>query len=132
MLVRYVLHELGGVQFDFKFNNSRVPKNNRGGFKMSNINNFIDSTGKIKVWPSKHELKFQVLKYLSNKFEYNHFYSEKEVNNIIESYHTFNDYFLLRRGLIESKLLSRTRDGAKYWRPDDNVGGEIINELSNQ
>lgn len=92
---------------------------------MSNINNFIDDTGKIKIWPSKHDLKFQVLIYLSNKFEYNQFYSEKEVNNIIESYHTFNDYFLLRRGLIESKLLSRTRDGAKYWRQDDNVGGDM-------
>jgi len=91
---------------------------------MSSINNFIDSTGKIKIWPSKHEFKFQVLKYLANKFEYNRLYSEKEVNNIIESYHTFSDYFLLRRGLIESKLMSRTRDGAKYWRPDDNINEE--------
>ena len=88
---------------------------------MNNINNFIDSTGKIKIWPSKHDYKFQVLKYLSDKFEYNRFYSEKEVNNIIESYHTFSDYFLLRRELIVGKFLSRTRDGAKYWRPDDTV-----------
>ena len=97
---------------------------------MSSINNFIDSTGKIKIWPSKHEFKFQVLKYLANKFEYNRLYSEKEVNNIIESYHTFSDYFLLRRGLIESKLMSRTRDGAKYWRPDDNINEERIVLLS--
>jgi len=93
---------------------------------MSNINNFIDDTGKIKSWPSKHDFKFQVLEYLANKFEYNYFYREKEVNNIIESYHTFNDYFLLRRGLIESKLLSRTRNGAKYWRPDNSVDQDKI------
>lgn len=93
---------------------------------MNNINNFIDSTGKIKIWPSKHDLKLKVLEYLADKFEYNRFYSEKEVNNIIENYHTFRDYFLLRRGLIESKLLSRTRNGAKYWRPDANVDEEKI------
>ncbi|OPJ64403.1 DUF2087 domain-containing protein [Clostridium oryzae] len=93
---------------------------------MSNVNNFIDSEGKIKAWPAKHDLKFKVLEYLANKFEYNCYYSEKEVNNIIENYHTFSDYFLLRRGLIESKLLSRTRNGAKYWRPDINVNEEKI------
>lgn len=83
---------------------------------MNNISNFIDDKGRIKTWPSKQEVKVQVLKYLVEKFEYDHFYSEKEVNNIIEENHTFRDYFLLRRALIEAKLLERTRDGAKYWR----------------
>lgn len=93
---------------------------------MSNINNFINSTGKIKSWPSKHELKFKVLEYMANKFEYDRFYTEKEVNNIIDNYHTFGDYFLIRRGLIESKLLSRTRTGSKYWRTDDNIAEEKL------
>lgn len=87
---------------------------------MSSIDNFIDEAGKIKSWPSKHELKFKVLEYIANKFEYDHFYTEKEVNNIIDNYHTFGDYFLIRRGLIESKLFSRTRNGSKYWRRDEN------------
>lgn len=93
---------------------------------MNSISNFIDSTGKIKNWPSKYSLKLEVLKYLASKFEYNRFYSEKEVNNIIESYHTFRDYFLLRRELIESKLLSRTRDGAKYWVTEQDLNEEKI------
>jgi hypothetical protein len=93
---------------------------------LNDISNFIDSTGKIKTWPSKYNLKVKILEYLAGKFEYNRFYNEKEVNSIIESYHTFSDYFLLRRGLIESKLLSRTRNGAKYWRPDADVNQEKI------
>jgi hypothetical protein len=88
---------------------------------MSNINNFIDSTGKIKVWPSKHDAKVQVLQYLADKFEYNRFYTEKEVNRVIESNHTFGDFFLLRREMIEKKLLSRTKSGDKYWRTDTKV-----------
>lgn len=99
---------------------------------MEKIKNFIDSTGKVKIWPAKKDSKLEVLKYLADKFEYNHFYSEKEVNNIIESYHTFRDYFLLRRGLVESKLLSRTRNGAKYWRPDSKIDeekGEFLKQI---
>lgn len=91
---------------------------------MKDINNFIDSEGKIKIWPAKHDLKLKALEYLADKFEYNRFYSEKEVNNIIEGNHTFGDYFLLRRGLIDSKLLTRTRNGAKYWRTDAQTSDE--------
>ena len=85
---------------------------------METINRYIDSLGNIKVWPSKRIDKITVLKYLVKKFEYNKFYSEKEVNNIIIESHSFNDYFLLRRELADNKLLCRTRDGARYWRGD--------------
>lgn len=89
------------------------------------IDNFLDDKKRIKAWPSKKEMKFEVLKYLSEKFEFDRFYTEKEVNAIIESWHTFGDYFILRRGLIDCRLLSRTRNGAQYWReechePDQN------------
>lgn len=85
---------------------------------MSKLNHYIDSLGKIKVWPSKVILKIEVLKYLSKKFEYNRFYSEKEINKIIDDFHTFNDYFLLRRELINNSFLKRTRSGSKYWKGD--------------
>lgn len=83
---------------------------------MENINRFLDDEGRIKIWPVKKDKKLEILRYLSTKFEYDKTYSEKEVNTIIEAWHTFNDRFLLRRGMIEYNLLSRTRDGAKYWK----------------
>ena len=83
---------------------------------MVDIERFLDERGKIKIWPSKREVKIEVLRYLSTKFEYDKFYSEKEVNVIIDKWHNFNDYFLLRRGMIDYKFLFRTKDGAKYWK----------------
>lgn len=79
------------------------------------IDNFLDEDGKIKAWPAKHEKKTAVLSYLSTKFETGTFYTEKQVNEIIKEWHTFGDFFLLRRGLIDKKLLRRTDDGSKYW-----------------
>lgn len=83
---------------------------------MVNIERFLDEKGKIRIWPSKKEVKIEVLRYLSTKFEYDKCYSEKEVNAIIDEWHKFNDYFLLRRGMVEYKFLFRTKDGAKYWK----------------
>lgn len=86
---------------------------------MSNIPeiNFYLKDGKIKVFPSKRKKVTLVLDYLINKFEKSKEYSEKEINNIINDNHSFNNPLLLRRELIDSRYLLRTPDGRVYWRP---------------
>ena len=83
---------------------------------MEKIDRFIDNEGRIKIWPKKKEGKIEILKYLATKFQYDCLYSEKEINGIIIKWHTFEDYFLLRRSLIDYKFLSRRKDGSEYWR----------------
>lgn len=86
---------------------------------MSNIQeiNFYLKDGKIKVFPSKRKKVTLVLDYLINKFEKSKEYSEKEINNIINDNHSFNNPLLLRRELIDNRYLLRTPDGRVYWRP---------------
>lgn len=91
----------------------------------NDISKFLDNEGRIKIWPSKKEMKFEILKYLAGKFKFGRFYKEQEVNSIINEWHTFNDYFLLRRGLIDCWFLSRTKNGAKYWREERTSFSEI-------
>ena len=79
---------------------------------------FLDGEGRIKIWPSKMDMKNEVLAYLADKFESGRVYCEKEINMTINAWHTFNDYFLLRRGLIDAKLLFRTRNGSSYWKEE--------------
>ncbi|WFR59529.1 DUF2087 domain-containing protein [Anaerocolumna sp. AGMB13025] len=88
-------------------------------YMIMNIDNFLNEDNKIKTWPSKRELKIAVLSYLSEKFEKGTYYTEKEVNEIIKTWHTFGDFFLLRRELIDKKFLSRTNDGATYWKEEN-------------
>lgn len=80
------------------------------------IARFLDTHGKIKQLPSKKKLRYLVLSYLANKFVNDKDYTEKEVNSIIKDWHTFNDYFILRRELVEYKFIRRTRDGSRYWK----------------
>ena len=82
------------------------------------IDRFIDAEGKITQLPSKHAPRAAVLEYLASKFEAGRDYTEKEVNAACDEWHTFNDYFILRRELVESGLLLRERDGSRYWKPE--------------
>ena len=80
------------------------------------IDNFLDKQGRIKCWPAKTEGKLAVLRHLGSKFDRDRYYTEKEVIRIIEENHTFGDYFLLRREMIDRGVMERTIDGARYWR----------------
>lgn len=81
----------------------------------SNIAVFLDDQGKIVQLPVPNRTKIPILAYMASKFEDDRIYSEKEVNKIIDAWHTFGDYFILRRLLIDYKFLERTANGSKYW-----------------
>ncbi len=83
---------------------------------MRSITMFLDNEGRIKQFPAKGEAKRAVLTYLAEKFSCGRDYTQKEVNAIISDWHTFGDYYLLRRELIDAGLLGRVRDGSRYWK----------------
>ncbi len=59
------------------------------------------------------------------RFDAKRRYSEREVNEVLNTHHAFGDHCLLRRELIELNLLTRTPGGAEYRkvaaRPDEEV-----------
>lgn len=75
--------------------------------KSVSVSPFFNNADKI--------ISIPLLSYLAGKFEKHRVYSEKEVNQIINEWHTFNDYFILRRLLIDYKFIERTPNGEKYW-----------------
>lgn len=82
---------------------------------MEIIKNFINEDGIVKSWPSKRSKKLAVLEYLATKFEKDKTYTEKDINNILNEWHAFNDAPLLRRELYDLKYLDREKDCSKYW-----------------
>ena len=57
-----------------------------------------------------------VLQYLIGKFEWETQYTEQEVNNLLNNFHTFEDPALLRRELFMKRFINRHIDGSAYWR----------------
>ena len=83
---------------------------------LGKIDKLLDKEGRIKQLPAKGMAKQEVLAYLATKFNVDIDYTEKEVNEIIKAWHTFDDYFLLRRELIDFQFLCRKIDGSRYWK----------------
>jgi len=80
------------------------------------MNKLINEFDKIIRWPKRPSYKKIVINWLSDKFNGEIKYSEKEVNEILDRHHSFNDIALLRRELISRKFLSRKDDGSEYWK----------------
>lgn len=101
--------------------------------KNTSIRVFLDSSGKITKIPVPERTKLPLLRYLAGKFEADRDYTEKEVNAIIGAWHTFNDFFILRRLLVDYGLLGRVPNGSRYWvipTPDNNEPKDSENDLS--
>jgi len=77
---------------------------------------FINSDGIVFRWVKKEAEKEAVMQYLQTKFEVGKHYTEREVNDILKQWHSFNDHALLRRELFDRRYLERTADCREYWR----------------
>lgn len=82
----------------------------------TNVLKFCNDQGIITSWPTKFSLRVEVSEYLSSKFDYNYIYSEQEINEILSSAHSFNNYVALRRELVDFQFLKRQQNGSRYWK----------------
>jgi hypothetical protein len=69
--------------------------------------------GKLRNLPSKEKGKVMVFLYLIEQFERGKEYKEKEVNDVLKI--IYADFAILRRYLIDYKLLERSKEGLTYW-----------------
>lgn len=76
---------------------------------------FYNENGKLVQYPSKKPMRMIALQRIATEFETDRKYTEKEVNQIIKSCISFTDIELIRREMVESKLIGRLRDGSEYW-----------------
>jgi hypothetical protein len=87
------------------------------------LRRFLDSKGRVTTWPARPRDQKTIIDYLASKFIVGREYTEREVNDILNQWHTYQDHAILRRELFSARLLDRTPDGARYWRTthDDSI-----------
>lgn len=78
------------------------------------LGTFIEN-GKLKVWPSKQRARMPALCWCALAFEPERRYTEREVNEMLQGIHSFEDLFILRRSLVEYGFVGRERNGSAYW-----------------
>lgn len=101
------------------------PKNPALSPAADRVRRLFDERGRLSRWPSRRAEQVLALWCLWLPFDGKRRYSEREVNELINAHHDFGDHCLLRRELVELKLLQRTPGGAEYRkvaaRPDEDT-----------
>ena len=84
------------------------------------LRNFLDKEGRLKSYPVKQRPKTLAMFYLASKFEKGRRYTEKEVNQILKDWHTFEEWAMLRRDLYDKYFFGRDPGarGVEYWLED--------------
>jgi hypothetical protein len=81
----------------------------------NDVSRLLDRQGRLARMPAR-DARQAALAYLASKFEHGRDYSEREVNEVLDAWHTFGDHTRLRRDLCDAGLLAREPDGRRYWR----------------
>ena len=78
------------------------------------LKSFLDADGRLTAYPAKRKMKLYALKYISKFIEKNKVYSEIEINELLNSRHTFADAATLRRELYNHRFIDRSANGSEY------------------
>jgi hypothetical protein len=101
------------------------PKHPTLGPAADRVLRLFDAHGRLLRWPARRAEQVLALWCLWLRFDGKRRYSEREVNEVLNTHHAFGDHCLLRRELVEAKLLARTPGGAEYRklaaRPDEDT-----------
>ena len=84
---------------------------------------FMDEQGRLKQWPTKQKTQRMAIANLAAHFEPGRIYNEAQVNELLNEWHTFEDWALLRRVMFDWRVLDRESDGSRYWLREDRRPG---------
>lgn len=79
------------------------------------LKRYYDDDGRLIQYPSKRPMRMLALIRILESFDRERKYTEPEVNEMIRSAIAFGDIALIRREMVDYKLLERLRDGSQYW-----------------
>lgn len=76
----------------------------------------FDASGIMQRWPKKTSVQRLCLLWFWSRLPARRDLSEAEVNAVLQAGEAFGDHVLLRRSLIDGRLVQRTTDGRVYRR----------------
>ena len=75
---------------------------------------FLDDQLRLTQWPARQKIQRHAIGYLASRFEEGREYHEREINELLRSWHTFGDWALLRRLVFNWGYMDREADGTRY------------------
>ncbi|BBK43796.1 hypothetical protein STVA_38160 [Allostella vacuolata] len=84
--------------------------------RVGRVARHFDQAGRLLRWPPKAHQRTLCLWVLWSRLPAGRVLAEAAVNAILQGHHHFGDHALLRRGLVDEGMVTRTADGREYRR----------------
>jgi len=94
--------------------------------RLTRLARLFDRHGLLSRWPGKRGMEESCLWAVWARIPARQTFSEAQLNEVLNALHSFGDHALLRRGLIDSGMMTRTADGREYRRVEREPSAEAL------
>ena len=77
---------------------------------------YFDAQGVLASWPARYAHQMLCLWVLWSRIPRGRTFTEVEISDLIREWHLFGDHALIRRAMIDGRMLERNLDGSAYRR----------------
>lgn len=77
---------------------------------------YFDAAGRLASWPARYLDQTLCLWVFWSRIPRDAVYTERQVSDLLRGWNGFGDHALIRRAMIDARLLRRTVDGREYRR----------------
>ena len=84
--------------------------------KVAKLARYFDAEGVLRSWPARTNHQSLAMWVMWSRLPPRQQFSEIAISEMLDLWHGFGDRALLRRSMIDGRLVERTRDGRAYWR----------------
>jgi hypothetical protein len=84
--------------------------------KVDKVARYFGAAGRLQQWPSRQAHGVLCLWVLWSRLPRGADFTEAEIGEVLDAWHTFGYRALLRRALVDHGLVDRTVDGGRYTR----------------
>jgi len=93
--------------------------------RVEKVSRYFDAGGRMTSWPSKLNHQSLCFWVMWSRVPAAAVFTEREISQMLQAWHLFGDHALLRRGMVDGRLLSRTQDGREYRRVERKPPAEL-------
>lgn len=93
--------------------------------KVEKVARYFDREGRMASWPSRQNHQELCYWVMWSRIPAGEVFTEREISELLNEWHLFGDHALLRRGMYEARLVSRTLDGREYRRIEQKPPAEL-------
>ena len=86
---------------------------------------YFDVDGRLRSWPARYGHQTLCLWVFWSRLPRATAFTEREISETLKGWHLFGDHALIRRAMVDGRMLQRTVDGREYRRIEQQPPAEL-------